>query len=143
VLMPKPKYAVGSGDARLMPGNRSCRERVMDRNHPCQMRRRSTSVRKKFVRGPLRSLERIFFRNETQCPTPIIAQGCASPLHRVSDSARTAGLDSIGGAVGGTVDAINPCALAVPIIVTTPLPGASCRKPALYAGLAFSFSAAP
>jgi cytochrome c biogenesis protein CcdA/glutaredoxin len=69
-----------------------------------------------------------------------IAQGCASPLSRVSGIARARALTLSAVLSGAAVDAINPCAFAVLIILITAVLGAGGRRRALYAGLAFSLS---
>jgi cytochrome c biogenesis protein CcdA/glutaredoxin len=73
---------------------------------------------------------------EGQC----IAQGCASPLSRVSGMARARALTLSAVLSGAAVDAINPCAFAVLIILITAVLGAGGRRRALYAGVAFSLS---
>jgi cytochrome c biogenesis protein CcdA/glutaredoxin len=70
-----------------------------------------------------------------------IAQGCASPLDRVAGvtaRARTLTLSAV--LSGAAVDAINPCAFAVLIILITAVLAAGGKRRALYAGLAFSLS---
>jgi cytochrome c biogenesis protein CcdA len=70
-----------------------------------------------------------------------MAQGCGSPLARVAGVAarsRTLTLSAV--LSGAAVDAINPCAFAVLIILITAVLGAGGRERALYAGLAFSLS---
>ena len=69
-----------------------------------------------------------------------IAQGCASPLTRVAGPARLRNLTLPAVLSGAAVDAINPCAFAVLIILITAVLGAGGRRRALYAGLAFSLS---
>jgi cytochrome c biogenesis protein CcdA/glutaredoxin len=69
-----------------------------------------------------------------------LAQGCASPLSRVSSMARVRSLTLPAVLSGAAVDAINPCAFAVLIILITAVLGAGGRRRALYAGLAFSLS---
>ena len=69
-----------------------------------------------------------------------IAQGCASPLSRISGIARARALTLSAVLSGAAVDAINPCAFAVLIILITAVLGAGGRRRALYAGLAFSLS---
>ena len=69
-----------------------------------------------------------------------IAQACASPLTRVAGPARRRSLTLPAVLSGAAVDAINPCAFAVLIILITAVLGAGGRRRALYAGLAFSLS---
>jgi cytochrome c biogenesis protein CcdA/thiol-disulfide isomerase/thioredoxin len=69
-----------------------------------------------------------------------LAQGCASPLSRVAGPARVRSLTLPAVLSGAAVDAINPCAFAVLIILITAVLGAGGRQRALYAGLAFSLS---
>ena len=70
-----------------------------------------------------------------------IAQGCESPLTRLAGATanmRPLTLSAV--LLGAAVDAINPCAFAVLIILITAVLGAGGRGRALYAGLAFSAS---
>jgi cytochrome c biogenesis protein CcdA/glutaredoxin len=67
-------------------------------------------------------------------------QGCASPLSRVAGPARLRSLTLPAVLSGAAVDAINPCAFAVLIILITAVLGAGGRRRALFAGLAFSLS---
>jgi cytochrome c biogenesis protein CcdA len=69
-----------------------------------------------------------------------IAQGCGSPLERNAGEARTRTLTFSAVVFGAAVDAINPCAFAVLIILITTILGAGAKSRALYAGLAFSLS---
>jgi cytochrome c biogenesis protein CcdA/thiol-disulfide isomerase/thioredoxin len=69
-----------------------------------------------------------------------IAQGCASPLTRVAGPAHMRTLTLPAVLSGAAVDAINPCAFAVLIILITAVLGAGGRRRALFAGLAFSLS---
>jgi cytochrome c biogenesis protein CcdA/glutaredoxin len=69
-----------------------------------------------------------------------IEQRCVSPLDRVAAAARTRTLTFSAVVFGAAVDAINPCAFAVLIILITTVLGAGLRRKALYAGLAFSLS---
>jgi len=69
-----------------------------------------------------------------------IAQGCGSPLDRTADVARARTLTFSAVVFGAAVDAINPCAFAVLIILITTILGAGVKRKALYAGLAFSLS---
>jgi cytochrome c biogenesis protein CcdA/glutaredoxin len=69
-----------------------------------------------------------------------VAQGCASPLSRVAGPAHFRSLTLSAVLSGAAVDAINPCAFAVLIILITAVLGAGGRRRALYAGLAFSLS---
>ena len=69
-----------------------------------------------------------------------IAQGCASPLTRATGPARMRGLTLPAVLSAASVDAINPCAFAVLIILISTVLGAGGRRRALYAGLAFSLS---
>jgi hypothetical protein len=48
-----------------------------------------------------------------------IVQGCSSPLARIAATARTRTLTLSAVVFGATVDAINPCAFAVLIILIT------------------------
>ena len=70
-----------------------------------------------------------------------IAQGCKSPLTRLTGATvnvRPLTLSAV--LAGAAVDAINPCAFAVLIILITAVLGAGGRRRALYAGLVFSLS---
>jgi cytochrome c biogenesis protein CcdA/thiol-disulfide isomerase/thioredoxin len=69
-----------------------------------------------------------------------IAQACASPLTRVAAAAPVRSLTLPAVLSGAAVDAINPCAFAVLILLITAVLGAGGRNRALYAGLAFSLS---
>jgi cytochrome c biogenesis protein CcdA/glutaredoxin len=69
-----------------------------------------------------------------------IAQRCGSPLDRIAATARTRTLTLSAVVFGATVDAINPCAFAVLIILITTILGAGSKRKALYAGLAFCSS---
>ena len=69
-----------------------------------------------------------------------IAQGCASPLTRLAGPVRMRSLTLPAVLSGAAVDAINPCAFAVLIILITAVLGAGGQRRALYAGLAFSLS---
>jgi cytochrome c biogenesis protein CcdA/glutaredoxin len=71
-----------------------------------------------------------------------IAQACASPLTRVgiAGAAPVRSLTLPAVLSGAAVDAINPCAFAVLILLITAVLGAGGRNRALYAGLAFSLS---
>jgi cytochrome c biogenesis protein CcdA/glutaredoxin len=70
-----------------------------------------------------------------------LAQGCESPLKRVAGAAATVRPLTVSAVLlGAAVDAINPCAFAVLIILITTVLGAGGRKRALRAGLAFSLS---
>jgi cytochrome c biogenesis protein CcdA/glutaredoxin len=69
-----------------------------------------------------------------------IAQACASPLSRVAGPAHFPALTLSAVLSGAAVDAINPCAFAVLIILITAVLGAGGRRRALFAGLAFSLS---
>jgi cytochrome c biogenesis protein CcdA len=70
-----------------------------------------------------------------------IAQGCESPLTRVAGvAAKVRPLTVSAVLLGAAVDAINPCAFAVLIILITAVLGAGGRRRALYAGVAFSLS---
>lgn len=69
-----------------------------------------------------------------------IEQGCVSPLGRISSVPGTRALTFSAVVLAAAVDAINPCAFAVLIILITAVLGAGGRKKALYAGLAFSLS---
>ena len=71
-----------------------------------------------------------------------IANGCPSPLDRVSGQsgaiAPTLTLTAV--VTAAAVDAINPCAFAVLIILITAVLGAGSRHRVLWAGLAFSLA---
>ena len=71
-----------------------------------------------------------------------IANGCPSPLARVSGSsggvAPTLTFTAV--VTAAAVDAINPCAFAVLIILITAVLGAGHRRRVLWAGLAFSLA---
>ena len=71
-----------------------------------------------------------------------IAEGCPSPLDRLSASsggvAPTLTLTAV--VTAAAVDAINPCAFAVLIILITAVLGAGNRHRVLFAGLAFSLA---
>ena len=70
-----------------------------------------------------------------------IAQGCPSPLTRVAGVAASVRPLTVSAVLlGAAVDAINPCAFAVLILLITAVLGAGGQKRALYAGLAFSAS---
>jgi cytochrome c biogenesis protein CcdA/glutaredoxin len=69
-----------------------------------------------------------------------IEQRCGSPLDRIAASARVRTLTLSAVVFGAGVDAINPCAFAVLIILITTVLAAGLRRKALYAGLAFSLS---
>jgi len=69
-----------------------------------------------------------------------ISQGCASPLSRVASGPGPTALTFSAVILAAAVDAINPCAFAVLIILITTVLGAGGRLKALYAGLAFSLS---
>jgi cytochrome c biogenesis protein CcdA len=69
-----------------------------------------------------------------------IEQHCSSPLDRIAATARTRTLTFSAVVFAAAVDAINPCAFAVLIILITTVLGAGLRRKALYAGLAFSLS---
>jgi cytochrome c biogenesis protein CcdA len=69
-----------------------------------------------------------------------IDAGCPSPLARISDSAGLPTLTFTAVVLAAAVDAINPCAFAVLILLMTAVLGAGDRKRALRAGLAFSLS---
>jgi cytochrome c biogenesis protein CcdA len=62
-----------------------------------------------------------------------IAQGCGSPLDRAAGSARARTLTYPVVVLGAAVDAINPCAFAVLIILISTILGAGTRRKALYA----------
>ncbi len=71
-----------------------------------------------------------------------IANGCPSPLDRLTGQsgaiAPTLTLTAV--VTAAAVDAINPCAFAVLIILITAVLGAGHRRRVLYAGLAFSLA---
>jgi hypothetical protein len=67
------------------------------------------------------------------------ARGCASPLARAA-SGPPAGLTPSAVVAGAAVDAINPCAFAVLVILITAILASGAKRRALYAGLAFSLS---
>ena len=71
-----------------------------------------------------------------------IANGCPSPLDRLTGRsgaiAPTLTLTAV--VTAAAVDAINPCAFAVLIILITAVLGAGHRRRVLYAGLAFSLA---
>ncbi len=70
-----------------------------------------------------------------------IAQECESPLARLSGvTVNVRPLTFSAVLLGAAVDAINPCAFAVLIILITAVLGTGGRRRALYAGLAFSLS---
>jgi len=70
-----------------------------------------------------------------------LAQGCESPLTRVAGAAATVRPLTISAVLlGAAVDAINPCAFAVLIILITAVLGAGGRRRALHAGVAFSLA---
>jgi cytochrome c biogenesis protein CcdA/glutaredoxin len=69
-----------------------------------------------------------------------IEQHCSSPLDRIAVAARTRALTFSAVVFAAAVDAVNPCAFAVLIILITTVLGAGLRRKALYAGLAFSLS---
>jgi cytochrome c biogenesis protein CcdA/glutaredoxin len=70
-----------------------------------------------------------------------LVQGCESPLRQVAGAAATVRPLTVSAVLlGAAVDAINPCAFAVLIILITAVLGAGGRKRALHAGLAFSLS---
>ncbi len=69
-----------------------------------------------------------------------IAEHCSSPLRRVSGPARLPMLTLTAVAAAAAVDAINPCAFAVLILLITAVLGAGERRRVLYAGLAFSLA---
>lgn len=69
-----------------------------------------------------------------------IADSCASPLERISGQ-RVAGTLTLSAVVlAAAVDAINPCAFAVLILLIAAVLATRDRRRALYAGLAFSLS---
>jgi cytochrome c biogenesis protein CcdA len=67
------------------------------------------------------------------------ARGCASPLARAAAGAPAA-LTVSAVVAGAAVDAINPCAFAVLILLITAILASGARRRALYAGLAFTLS---
>jgi cytochrome c biogenesis protein CcdA/glutaredoxin len=69
-----------------------------------------------------------------------IERGCASPLARARAGSAAAGLTLSAVAAGAAVDAINPCAFAVLIILITAILASGGRRRALQAGMAFSLS---
>ena len=69
-----------------------------------------------------------------------IARGCRSPLDQLAGEARNRTLTFSAVVFGAAVDAINPCAFAVLIVLITTILGAGAKRKALYAGLAFSLS---
>jgi cytochrome c biogenesis protein CcdA len=69
-----------------------------------------------------------------------IAQECPSPLARVAGPARLPALTLTAVVFAAAVDAINPCAFAVLILLITAVLGAGERRRVLYAGLAFSLA---
>ncbi|MBW2965068.1 hypothetical protein KY363_06430 [Candidatus Woesearchaeota archaeon] len=70
----------------------------------------------------------------------VVISGSKSPAEEPSKTAATEGL-TIGAVVAAAaVDAINPCAFAVLILLLTAILGAGNRKRALFAGLAFSLA---
>lgn len=66
-------------------------------------------------------------------------RACAPPLTRAAGSA-AAGLTLAAVVAGAAVDAINPCAFAVLVILLTAVLAAGDRRRALYAGLAFALA---
>jgi cytochrome c biogenesis protein CcdA/glutaredoxin len=68
------------------------------------------------------------------------AEACASPLERISGSAELPTLTLTAVVVAALVDAINPCAFAVLILLITAVLGAGHRLRVLYSGLAFSLA---
>jgi cytochrome c biogenesis protein CcdA len=69
----------------------------------------------------------------TQC----IAAECSSPLDRIAGPTHMPVLTLSAVAMGAAVDAVNPCAFAVLIILITAVLGAGGRRRVLHAGLAF------
>lgn len=71
-----------------------------------------------------------------------IADGCPAPLDRVSGTSTGAApaLTLTAVVTAAAVDAINPCAFAVLIILITAVLGAGSRHRVLFAGLAFSLA---
>lgn len=67
------------------------------------------------------------------------ARGCGSPLAQAAGSA-PASLTLSAVVAGAAVDAINPCAFAVLIILITAVVASGSKQRALYAGLVFSAS---
>lgn len=67
-----------------------------------------------------------------------IAEGCSSPLERTLEATPMAVLTLSAVAMGAAVDAINPCAFAVLIILITAMLGAGGRQRVLFAGLTFA-----
>ena len=67
------------------------------------------------------------------------ARGCASPLARAAAGAAPA-LTLSAVVAGAAVDAINPCAFAVLILLISAILASGARRRALYAGLAFTLS---
>jgi cytochrome c biogenesis protein CcdA/glutaredoxin len=65
---------------------------------------------------------------------------CPSPLDRLAPSHHVGSLTLGAVVVGALVDAINPCAFAVLVILVTTVLGAGGRRRALEAGLAFSLA---
>ena len=69
-----------------------------------------------------------------------IERGCASPLARAGAGSATTGLTLSAVAAGAVVDAVNPCAFAVLIILISAILASGGRRRALHAGTAFSLS---
>ncbi len=69
-----------------------------------------------------------------------MAAGCGSPLSRISTAPQARALTFSAVMLAAAVDAINPCAFAVLIILITAVLAAGGKTKALYAGLAFSLS---
>jgi cytochrome c biogenesis protein CcdA len=69
-----------------------------------------------------------------------IAERCGSPLKRISGSGSSRPVTFSAVVLGALVDAVNPCAFAVLILLITAVLGAGGRARALRAGLAFSLS---
>ena len=69
-----------------------------------------------------------------------LAAGCASPLEKISGTARLPSLTFGAVVLAAAVDAVNPCAFAVLILLITAVLGAGNRRRVLYAGLAFSLA---
>ncbi len=72
-----------------------------------------------------------------------IADGCPAPLDRLSGATTSAAAPALtltAVVTAAAVDAINPCAFAVLIILITAVLGAGRRRRVLYAGLAFSLA---
>ncbi|MEJ2432392.1 MAG: hypothetical protein P8Y53_04205 [Pseudolabrys sp.] len=88
--------------------------------------------------GYAEDMQPVIEQHVRQC----IAQGCASPLTRVAAAGpaprRALTLPAV--LSGAAVDAINPCAFAVLIILIAGVLGAGGRRRALFAGFAFSLS---